>query len=102
MKLIYPIKACPWCNITGRFYLDMSNDTWLAYVYCLNPCCTVAPKAKYVPIRKSQRLNYKIIKDKIEKCIENWNSGNLNFNNEGFEIDIYEIIQNFKKRIELT
>ena len=78
-----------WCEL---------NKTWLPRIECGSSECTVAPKSKYVPIRKNQRADPDIIRKKVETVISYWNSGNLAFNQEGFVLDFEEIADDFKTR----
>lgn len=72
------------------------DETWLPVIQCANRECKVQPKTKHASIRKSQRFSTAIIRVKIETVINYWNSGNLTFNNEGFEIDFEKIVEDFK------
>jgi len=76
MDHIYPLKVCPWCQKTPQFNMFYSAETWLPKIMCINKKCTVQPISKYIPIRKKQKKNPEIIKNKIEKAIDNWNSNN--------------------------
>ena len=88
MKKIYPLKICPWCEETPVLCMPTPMDeTWLPKIMCKNSKCKVKPSTHYVPIRKSQRKDPKILKEKIEKVIERWNKGSLGFKNEGFILD---------------
>lgn len=96
MKKQFPLKVCPWCGLTPRFIMHTPlEETWIPRIECWNDNCSVQPKSKYVPIRKSQRANASIIKSKIEKVVDFWNSGDLFFKNEGFELDFEEISRSF-------
>jgi hypothetical protein len=96
-EVIYPLKSCPWCNKTANFHMDCSPDqTWIPKILCKNSNCQVNPQTKYIPIRKKQRENPIIIKEKIERLIKIWNDGNLDFNNEGFKIDYEKIVKDFQ------
>lgn len=95
-KHIYPLKPCPWCNHTPRFYMLFQagkepEKTWLPHIYCENFNCTVQPKAKYVPIRKKQKQAPDILKIKIERAISYWNENNPCVATEGIELDFIEI-----------
>lgn len=70
------------------------DKVWLPEVRCENYECKVRPKAKYVPIRKKQKLNKEIIKIKFEMSIAYWNDGNLMAATEGFEVDYDSIVEN--------
>ena len=100
-KHIYPLKPCPWCKTTPKFYMmyrvgKKLEDTYLPEIYCENEDCKVHPRSKYVPIRKKQRFDKQIIKDKIERAIGYWNDGNPMIATEGIEID-FEEIANYKE-----
>jgi hypothetical protein len=95
-KTTYPLKPCPWCKTTPKFkmyygVLNKPQETFLPEVYCENVSCKVNPKSKYVAIRKLQRFNPLILKNKIERAIENWNSGNEYQAKEGIQLDFEEI-----------
>lgn len=96
MKHIYPLKPCPWCKKTPRFYM-MYEETWLPHIYCANNDCKVQPKSKYVPIRKKQKIDLQTIKDKIEILIGYWNDNNPMIAHEGIELDYIEIIKEGNK-----
>ena len=97
MKKIYPLKCCPWCGCTPKFFMFTPLDeTWTPRIECKNHYCRVMPKTKFVPIRKKQRENAEILREKIERVIKFWNDGNLGFNNEGFELDYDKIVEDFK------
>ena len=72
---------------------DSKEQTWLPHVYCNNLYCTVQPKAKYVPIRKKQKFNPEIVKEKIGKAISHWNTGNPCTATEGIELDFQDIVE---------
>lgn len=74
------------------------EDTWIPRIECWNHKCTVMPKSKFVPIRKSQRSSPEILEEKITKVVGFWNSGNCGYKNEGFMIDCEEIADDFKNR----
>ena len=95
-KELFPVKACPWCGKTGSFYMLTPQDkTWLARIKCKNYACPVQPEGKYVPIRKSQRGKKEVLREKVVRCLEKWNSGNLLYNNEGFGLDFEKIETEF-------
>jgi hypothetical protein len=95
-KIKYPLKTCPWCNATAKFHMNCKEKTWLAIIHCPNSQCMVMPKTRYVPIRKNQRRDAAIIRQKVEKVIKYWNDGNLSFKNEGFELDFDKIVEDYK------
>lgn len=98
MKHTYPIKTCPWCGETGKFSMDTPLDeTWMPRIKCKNFKCEVQPQTKYIPIRKAQRSNPQVLKEKIETVIKKWNDGNCGFINEGFELDFERIAKDFKE-----
>ena len=86
MKHIYPLKPCPWCKETPKFFMGILQ-TWMPCIKCQNDACTVQPKSKYVPIRKKQKENPVILKEKIERVISRWNEDNPMVATEGFAID---------------
>ena len=71
-----------------------TNDTLLPDVHCKNFYCPVKPKCKYVPIRKQQRFNPIILKEKIEKVIGHWNDDNPMIATEGIELDFDDVAKN--------
>jgi hypothetical protein len=74
--------------------MDCNKETtWLAFIECPSLACKVQPKAKYVPIRKKQKENPQIIREKVERCIKYWNDGLLDFKNEGFSLDYEQIVK---------
>lgn len=95
MKHTYPLKTCPWCDITAEFRMNCNEATWLVTIGCKNMKCHVQPSTKYIPIRKKQRQNAQEIRRKIEILIDRWNNANLNFKNEGFVLDFDKIVEDF-------
>jgi hypothetical protein len=96
VKHLYAIKPCPWCKKTPRFYMFLGHrnspiETWLPEIQCRSDDCKVQPKSKYVAIRKNQKINSIIIKEKIEKAIANWNDNNPMIAIEGIELDFDKI-----------
>lgn len=91
MKIVIPIAPCPWCRKTPKFRMYLALTTWTPKLQCENEKCLVKPESKYISIRKKQRYNPEIIKQKIEKMISQWNT-NAPYNPyEGFEFDFEEI-----------
>lgn len=98
VKHLYPIKPCPWCKKTPRFYMFLGHlnapvETWLPEIQCRGEGCKVHPKSKYIPIRKKQKANPIIIKEKIEKVIAYWNDDNPMIATEGIELDFEKIVK---------
>jgi hypothetical protein len=98
MKNIYALKPCPWCGNTPRLYMDYDLITWTPLIECVNYCCKVNPKSKYVPIRKKQKKDPNIIKRKLEKLISYWNDNNPCIAKEGIELDFDLISQEKQTR----
>jgi hypothetical protein len=104
MKVTYPLKACPWCNMTPQFTMRiLSGETWCPRIDCANIDCEVQPttyranifKPRNISIRNKQRENISIIREKIERVIKMWNDGNLGFNNEGFTLDYEKMVKDY-------
>lgn len=98
-KHIYPLKLCPWCKKTPKFYMLMgtkesTEGTYCPYIKCENHECMVMPKTKHVPIRKGQRFDKEVLKIKLDKLIGFWNNDNPMPANEGIELDIEDIANN--------
>jgi hypothetical protein len=96
MKHTFALKPCPWCRKTPQLYMlfqfgPTPEETWLPEIRCVNFSCNVKPKTKYVPIRKAQKKDPKIIEEKLKKLVSYWNDGNPLNANEGFQIDFDEI-----------
>jgi hypothetical protein len=72
------------------------NQTWLPHIECLNVNCNVRPKSKPIPIRKGQRGSHAWLLIKIHRAVKLWNDTNLSFKNEGFELDLQKIADDFK------
>lgn len=97
MKVAYPLKACPWCGKTASFHMACpENETWLPKIMCKNSECKVHPFTCWIPIRRKQRENVVVIKEKVERLVKIWNDGNLPYNKEGFEIDYEKIVEDYK------
>ena len=96
MKQAFPLKTCPWCNQTPKFKIRIEDDRWFITIKCEGEGCSISPSTKVISIRKTQRLSYDWIFMKIKKAVDSWNSGNLEFKNEGFYLDIEQAIQDFK------
>lgn len=93
MKSIIPLKRCPFCLQTPDFVMYLNfTETWLPHIACKNSSCKIQPKAKYVPIRKSQKKNEKIIEAKIRLAFDNWNSVCPQIAIEGKEFDFENIL----------
>lgn len=79
--------------------METEKDTWIAYIYCASYWCKIKPKTKHVCIRRKQKEDINWIKKKIERCAKYWNKGNLGFRNEGFVLDLKQIIEDGKNDI---
>lgn len=74
---ILAICPCPWCKKTPRFWIFMgSGETYLIEIECINENCSVKPKGKIVPIRKSQKKSPNEIQQRIIRCLNFWNKDN--------------------------
>ena len=91
MKEVLIIKPCPWCKKTPKFIMMLDVITWLPYIQCQNHECHVRPKSQYVPIRKSQKYEWSLIREKIRLCIGKWNLENPCKEYEGLEFDFMGI-----------
>jgi len=99
MKKSFPVKCCPWCGVTGSFFMATPlNETWLPQIKCINDKCFVKPQTRYCPIRKDQRYSVAIIYAKVNIVVNYWNSGEMCYKNEGFTIDFDELVKSFKDR----
>lgn len=74
------------------------SQTWTPELRCETDVCSVKPTSKYVPIRKKQKYNAKIIGEKIRRMISIWNENNPFKATEGFEFDFDEVANEEKKR----
>src|SRR5271167_3430894 len=95
-KHIYPLKPCPWCRKTPKFYMFLGaggqkQETWLPEIHCSNYECSMVAKTKYIPIRKKQKKDPVVIKEKLERLIARWNDNNPLIATEGIELDFIEI-----------
>lgn len=98
VKKAIPLKACPWCNKTASVKIDISNYCkwhWLVRVYCPHNC-PMNLKTREISIRKSQRGKADWIEKKVRMAVDIWNSGNLPYLHEGFEMDFEQIAEDFK------
>lgn len=97
---VVPVCVCPWCKKTPSFNMLRVEDTWTPRVVCENPNCLVKPAGPYVPIRKHQKYDHHIIRDKILHCIRMWNYHNPCEAKEGFEFDFCKVAEEEKRYTE--
>lgn len=91
------IKPCPWCKKTPSFCMFLNDLTWTPRLEC-NNICNVSPKSKYVPIRKKQKYNAEIIKEKIIRMIMMWNENSPINAYEALSFDFEKIADEEAKR----
>jgi len=91
MREVLAIAPCPWCKKTPKFIMYLSDRTWLPKLTCVNDKCLVQPCSKSVPIRKKQKFNKEVIREKISLMISRWNIDNPLKAVEGCEFDWEEI-----------
>ena len=74
----------------GNEYLI--NENWSPTIYCNNLCCHIRPELRTKStIRRKQKINIPVIKEKVEIVINYWNEGNNICPYEGIELDFMEI-----------
>ena len=95
MKVIIPLKPCPWCKKTPYFYLIVSDVTWNPKIYCDNGECDVNPEVT-IPICKTSKTDIELFKMKIYMLFIKWNQGNDYPAYEGKEIDFEEFMEKQK------
>ena len=96
----FVLKSCPWCGKTPQFCLNPyqnqgNTETWLWFIQCQNPLCSMQPKTKDVPIRKTSQYILSKQIEKVEKLVDIWNAGNQNLPKEKtiveFRIDLNQV-----------
>jgi hypothetical protein len=96
LKEIIPICVCPWCREYPQLMIfesaEVNETTWLVFIQC-NGKCFVKPMTPYVPIRKSQKKDREVVKNKIMKVIDWWNENNPYSAEMGSLMDFDEIAE---------
>ena len=94
MKEIMKVCPCPWCKTTPKLIMNLEDSTWIPYLRCENPNCSVNPKSKHVSIRKNQKYHLPDLHSKMKNMINAWNAQNPIDAKEGFVFDFKELIKN--------
>ena len=92
-KITYALCPCPWCKKTPSLNFYFVQGTWLPKIRCDNSICPVQPESKSFPIRKTCKVSYERLVEKMDALFKSWNTFNPLVPYEGKEIDFNKIIE---------